>query len=402
MRKRNMARRRGRSVSDVTRYAGSAASTTSSYNNDDDTVTSGVTFGLIALVVFVAISFFAVRFGTQSIESDLEGRSLRAVQAAGFTDVQTEANGTDISLSGSYASGQDEQAAFDAVASVAGVGDVMGQIWPISTEELEAAAVRGAPVEATWDFGRITVTGDVSTPEKAALIETTLASSFHTVDVAGLTVLEGLEDETDWLGPVLFVVQSSVDRLPTGFLRVDGRNGYIVLQGEVLEKTPRDELNALVAETAATLGFDATPGVRLLETGPTEEEVETLQEEINDLILDQVVEFEVKSFQLTENGMALLDEVVTTLADAPEVRVLIEGHTDDRGSDVSNQLLSEQRAEAVLSYFIAKGLDAERFDTIGMGESSPIETNDTAAGRARNRRIEFTALLDGVNTEEDG
>ncbi|MGI9667577.1 MAG: OmpA family protein [Acidimicrobiia bacterium] len=400
MRKRDMARRRGRSVSDITRYAGSAAPQPSGYN-DDDTVTSGMTFGLIALAIFVAISFFAVRFGTQSIESDLEGKAARALHAAGFTQVEAEASGTAVSLSGSYMSDQEEQQAFDAVAAVSGIGAVEGQIWPISNDELEAAAIRGAPLEASWDFGRITVTGDVSTPEKAALVASTLESSFHTVETEGLTVLEGLDDETAWLGPVLFLVQSSEELLPTGFLRVDGRNGYVVLQGEVLEKSPRDELNSLVAETAASIGFDATPGVRLLDTGPTEEEVEILQEEINEVILDQIVEFEVKSFLLTTNGMSLLDDMAATLASTPEVRVLIEGHTDDRGSDAENQTLSEERALAVFNYFVEKGLDPGRFDIIGQGENQPIESNDTAAGRARNRRIEFTALLDGVNTEDD-
>ena len=78
--------------------------------------------------------------------------------------------------------------------------------------------------------------------------------------------------------------------------------------------------------------------------------------------------------------------------------MLIAGHTDDRGSADANQLLSEQRANAVLEYLIQRGQDPARFDTIGYGETQPIASNDTAEGRARNRRIEFTALLEEEGT----
>ena len=394
----------------MTRAVGTNPAATSAYgDSEDDTVASGTMFGIIAFVVFLAIVISAVHFGTQNIESDLEARSARALSAAGFTDVEAEASGTEVRLSGTYlvyesdpGASQDPEAAFAAVSALGGVGDVTGQIWPTSIESDETIVVRGSPIEATWEFDRVTVSGNVSTEEKRELIAITLANSFSNVDAEGVTVKEGLADETAWLGPMLGLLQSVAPNLETGLIRVDGLNGYVVVQGEVLDKTLRDDLNGTVAEAAAGVGFDTTPGVVLLKTGPTEEEVEELQENLNDLILDQVVEFEVKSFELTDAGMMLLDEVVAALEDAAEVRVLIEGHTDDRGSDTENQLLSEQRAEAVVAYFVAKGLAIERFDTIGYGESQPVESNNTADGRARNRRIQFTALLDGVQEEEEG
>ena len=394
----------------MTRYAGAARPPTSRFDEpEDESVTSGTVFGIVALVVFLAIVVAAVNFGTNSIESDIEARASRALAAAGFTNVEAEATGTEVRLSGTYTvtegnpeATQDPEQAFVAVAALSGVGDVTGQIWPTTIESDETVVVRGAPIEASWELGRVTVSGNVSTSEKHQLIETTLAGYFSSVDVDGLTVKEGLADETAWLGPMLGLVQSVAPNLDVGLMRGDGLNEYVVVQGEVLEKVLRDDLNNTIAETAAGVGFDTTPGIILLKTGPTEEEVEELQEDLNELILDQVVEFEVKSFELTESGMRLLDEVVDALKGAPEVRVLIEGHTDDRGSNTENQLLSEQRAEAVVTYFIAKGLAAERFDTIGYGESQPVESNNTADGRARNRRIQFTALLDGVQEEEEG
>ncbi|MFO0749157.1 MAG: OmpA family protein [Myxococcota bacterium] len=85
--------------------------------------------------------------------------------------------------------------------------------------------------------------------------------------------------------------------------------------------------------------------------------------------LDQVAEF------LKQTGL--------------ERKVLIEGHTDSAGPDASNLLLSTARAESVRSYLVTRGVDAARVSAIGMGESKPVATNNTAEGRANNRRVEI-------------
>jgi outer membrane protein OmpA-like peptidoglycan-associated protein len=68
--------------------------------------------------------------------------------------------------------------------------------------------------------------------------------------------------------------------------------------------------------------------------------------------------------------------------------VRIEGHTDDQGTEASNQALSERRSAAVRAAIIAEGILPERVLAVGYGESRPAESNQTAAGRARNRRVE--------------
>lgn len=401
-----MARRKGRSVSDVSRYTGTSSKPPSFREQlDDEPVTSGVTFGLIAFVIFLVVCFAAVRFGTANIERDLERRSGSALAAAGFDQVDVEAHGTTVSLSGTYLPDQDETLAFAAVAGLSGIGDVDGQIWEISVDDLDAPIVSGAPFEATWTNGAIVITGNVSTEEKLAFIDITLddavaeeGSAVRSYDISGVIVKDGLPDESAWLGSILALVKNAPATLPVGLIRADGGNRYVVISGDVLDRAVRDDLNARVVETAAALGFDANPAVRLLDEGPTVEEVQDLQDELNDLVLDQVVEFEIDSFALTVKGRSLLDEVLMALGGAPDdIRVLITGHTDNAGDQAENQLLSEQRAQAVLDYLVAAGQDPDRFDIIGYGETQPIASNDTELGRARNRRIEFTALL-----QEDG
>ncbi len=88
----------------------------------------------------------------------------------------------------------------------------------------------------------------------------------------------------------------------------------------------------------------------------------------------------------------VLEEVVRIMKEHPEIRVEIQGHTDNIGSDEANMTLSERRAEAVKQYLVNRGIDAGRLDTRGFGESRPIDSNDTDLGRARNRRIEFVVI----------
>jgi OOP family OmpA-OmpF porin len=401
-----MARSRGRSVGDVAKYTGARSTTPPSFRDDqdDDSVTSGATFALISIAVFVAIAFFAVRFGTQNIENDLETRAANALASSGFDLVEVEASGATVNVRGSYVDGQDPEDAYAIVAGVSGVGSVEGEIWLIDTDGANAQIVRGAFLEATWENGVATISGTLSTDEKIAFVNDSVdpaaSSTFLTVNTEGLAVKEGLVDEA-WVGPSLGLLHTVAAQLPVGYMRVDGDAKVVAISGEVEERDLRDTLNGAVLEMASGLGFSPTPGILLLDDTPTEEEVEELQEDLNALILDQVVEFEVKSYQLTEQGTELLDEVLVALQGAPEgIRVVIAGHTDDRGPDSENMLLSEQRARAVLDYLVANGQDPERFDIIGYGESQPVESNATEDGRARNRRIEFTALFVELEGED--
>ncbi len=77
------------------------------------------------------------------------------------------------------------------------------------------------------------------------------------------------------------------------------------------------------------------------------------------------------------------------LTSDPSFKLSLEGHTDDVGTDVSNQKLSEDRANAAKAYFVNKGIDESRITTTGFGESKPIADNKTVAGRTKNRRVEF-------------
>ena len=96
--------------------------------------------------------------------------------------------------------------------------------------------------------------------------------------------------------------------------------------------------------------------------------------------------------ELLPESDGALTELFDFLNDNPSVRIRITGHTDSIGKDKDNQILSEGRANAVRPAMIDRGIDPERVEAEGKGESEPIDTNDTEEGRQKNRRVEFTIL----------
>ncbi|MDY6948612.1 MAG: OmpA family protein, partial [Pseudomonadota bacterium] len=97
------------------------------------------------------------------------------------------------------------------------------------------------------------------------------------------------------------------------------------------------------------------------------------------------------------SSAALMRKVQQALALFPDASVLIEGHTDANGSDSANLILSQDRADAVKQYLVSQfGLNAEKVSSIGYGEARPVATNETAAGRARNRRIDLVIHVQGT------
>ncbi len=99
--------------------------------------------------------------------------------------------------------------------------------------------------------------------------------------------------------------------------------------------------------------------------------------------------FDFDSSQLKSSAKPFLSKIITLLANNPNVKIDSVGHTDSTGSSQYNQHLSEQRAQAVANYLAELGLSASRINVVGKGETMPISTNDTAEGRAANRRVEI-------------
>ena len=108
----------------------------------------------------------------------------------------------------------------------------------------------------------------------------------------------------------------------------------------------------------------------------------------------QGIEFDRDKATIRPSSSAALDKSAGVLTEYSSLRVLITGHTDNTGTREKNVQLSKDRAESVKAYLVGKGIDPSRIETKGAGPDEPMDSNVTAAGRQRNRRIEFRLLKD--------
>jgi outer membrane protein OmpA-like peptidoglycan-associated protein len=120
------------------------------------------------------------------------------------------------------------------------------------------------------------------------------------------------------------------------------------------------------------------------------------------ITLSGAVIFASNKAELLPAARAKLDQVATALKQSePNARFLVEGHTDSRGADDMNQELSARRAAAVRDYLVQQGVPSDRITSAGRGKTEPVADNNTAEGRANNRRVEIIVQSDGQQSESN-
>lgn len=146
----------------------------------------------------------------------------------------------------------------------------------------------------------------------------------------------------------------------------------------------RAQLNEEQAQQTATLAAQ--------QAAEYQRQIEALEAETTDrglvLTLGDIL-FSTGSAELQDGANNKLDRLVNFLEEYPERDVQIEGHTDNVGGEELNQQLSQERAESVSNYLTEQGIASNRVSTVGLSMSQPIASNDTAAGRQQNRRVEI-------------
>lgn len=169
-------------------------------------------------------------------------------------------------------------------------------------------------------------------------------------------------------------------------------------QAQQVEKTQADlkqaqayakqqEKVASLAKQEADLAFEEIDSLRKrLESLATRETEEGLVITLGDFVFDS------GSANIKQAAIENFGKVTDFMDDYPNRQIRIEGHTDSSGSDALNMKLSKQRASAVKQLLVNYGIKASRMTAVGMGESAPIASNKTKAGKAKNRRVEIIML----------
>jgi len=173
----------------------------------------------------------------------------------------------------------------------------------------------------------------------------------------------------------------------------DGRT--LRISGEAPSESARVEAVETLLALKGLRGVDDATVVSGLTIPASEAEEEPAlaalcQREIDALLADERIHFEVLSAAITPASQPLLDRLVEALSQCPETSIVIAGHTDGEGIEELNLRLSEARAQSVRNSLIVQGVAANRLRAVGYGSSRPVADDATEAGRMENRRIEFT------------
>lgn len=142
------------------------------------------------------------------------------------------------------------------------------------------------------------------------------------------------------------------------------------------------------AEQEAKRKAEAT-AQRAVDAEKRKSEASTCQVKLREIATSGTIRFDWASANLDTDSRPTLDKLAEVARACPKAKIEIEGHTDAEGTPERNKSLSERRARAVFDYLSKAGVGAQRLSAVGYGETRPVAPNDTAANRARNRRIEF-------------
>ena len=229
-------------------------------------------------------------------------------------------------------------------------------------------------------------------------------NSGATIILAGLFLFCGLAAATiAWTAPAIegklaaeAVKALRQSNLTFADVQADGRD--LIVTGEAPNIRKREEARTIVATTwgnrvvwdRMTLAPTQTP--EQARASEAQRKLSACQNAVSTMLSERQFKFEFGSARLSATSAPLLEDIVGALAQCPQARFEVEGHTDSEGPTSVNQRLSKNRAQAVLRALAVRGLSERRMEAIGYGSSRPIADNGTREGRARNRRIELKIL----------
>jgi len=247
---------------------------------------------------------------------------------------------------------------------------------------------RPASVKISSENNQITLSGLVGPETDTSGLREGLNNLFGIGGYFDELKVSNSVDAASWIDDALIV--TSEIRHVSEFV-VNIRAGQMSLSGNVEDRETARDLSIAATEIAGNkLGVLNNFSVSRISASNSEEDLiaESLMQELNALPTRNIV-FNKGSTTLTNSAKSVLDDVAAAILGYDDLVVEIAGHTDSSGDAVTNLNLSKQRAAAVRDYLVEKDVPSSRLSPIGYGETAPITSNDTGAGRAANRRIEF-------------
>jgi len=238
-------------------------------------------------------------------------------------------------------------------------------------------AQNAAPAPATPQPGQVLASGTVPDEATKAAVLARLRELYGPERVVDQVAVGQVTMPANWNTYVQKLMSPDLRQISRGQLKIDGNT--VSLRGEVASEALRQRIAGNVAASLNPT-YTVNNGLRVAAAG---------QAVLDNTLANRTIEFESGKAALTSSGRAILDEMVAAMLKLKNPKVEIIGHTDNVGLRASNVSLSQARAATVKAYLASHGIAEEQLSASGQGPDRPVASNDTAEGRARNRRIEF-------------
>jgi OOP family OmpA-OmpF porin len=225
--------------------------------------------------------------------------------------------------------------------------------------------------------GQVLAAGTLPDEASKAAVLAKLREVYGADKVVDQISIDKVATPANWNQYVQKLLTPDLKQISRGQLKIDGST--VSLRGEVGNEAVKQKIASNIA-TSLNPTYTVNNGLRVSAAD---------QGVLDSALANRIIEFESGKAELTPTGKAILDEMVVALRKLNNRKVDIIGHTDSAGLRATNQGLSQARAEAVKAYLASHGINGDLLTASGQGPDRPIASNDTAEGRARNRRIEF-------------
>ena len=246
---------------------------------------------------------------------------------------------------------------------------------------LGTAAAVHAQAQGSAAPGKVVVAGDVPDEATRQAILARVRELYGAERVLDQLGVRAVAVPPNWAQQVQRVLTPELKSINRG--QLDIRGNVVELRGEVASEALRQQVLNQLRTQLNNPTYTVRNGLRVSAAG---------QDQLDAALANRTVEFEPGSATLTAKGQAVLDDLLGVIKRMPDRSFEIIGHTDSQGARLSNLSLSAARADAVKTYLVAKGMPAQVLGTAGAGPDRPVAANDSAEGRARNRRIEVRAI----------
>lgn len=339
---------------------------------------------ILAIILLLILAWFCVyKHHPEIIQQDISDRTGQALTEMGLDkQIDYRVDGRDVYLTANGMSKEQQEQTLQSIKDLWGVrvayleeGEALA---PVNTPPV--ASLPSAFIDADYDGSRISLNGMVESESDIQSIINRLKGEFGSeVDIANnLNIGSDSIDMNMWRKAL-----AQLANLSSGKLSL--HKNKMRLTGMAVS----DQALSSIQSQFTSLGnqyssFDFVADLNVAESFDTA----TCQSRLNELIAGSTIGFASGKADIDNASLPLLNRI-SVASQRCDAVVHIKGHTDSQGRAAANLNLSQLRADAVKNYLTNSGVPVSRLRATGYGETQAIATNDTAAGRAQNRRIEF-------------